>query len=137
GADEIVLGPAQLPRALPAASHPLFLHVGADIEVELDQQGAVVALLRLELIDLVEHAWDRFLGGPAEHSVVEHAPVPAAEEDRRVAGARQLAPEAGEPVAFAGFASVERGGMDADMAWVECRSKLAQRHLLGRALQSL
>ena len=42
-----------------APREPLLLNVGADIEVELHQQGPVVALLRLELVDLVEHARDR------------------------------------------------------------------------------
>ena len=86
GADELVLLGPRSPRVLPRSRQTPLLHVGAHVEVELDQQCPVIALLGLELIDLVEHASDQFFGGPAKHPVIESAAVPAVEEDRRSPG---------------------------------------------------
>src|SRR5207237_360124 len=77
GPDEHFVGVSQAPWALPAPDQSLILNVGADVEVKLDQQGSIIALLRLEFVDLVEYPRDRFFSCPAEHAILEHAAVPA------------------------------------------------------------
>src|SRR5690242_11027295 len=85
---------------------PPLLNLAAHLEVEFDEQSPVIALLRLELVDLVEGAGHRLVIGSAENAVVKHAPVPAAEEDGRLTGSGQLTPETPEPMPFGRFAAV-------------------------------
>ena len=75
---------------------PLVLRLLGDVEEELDDGRAVVALLRLELVDLVIGAAPFGLGGEALDPLDQDAAVPAAVEDRDLAGAGQPLPEAPE-----------------------------------------
>ena len=130
------LGAARSPRARAAAARAAApARPALTSKIQLHEQRPIIALLRLELVDLVEHAGDRLLRCAAEHAVVEHAAVPAAEEDRRVSGARELAPEAREPMPLAGLAPVESGRMDHKVARIERGRELPQRKLLRRALR--
>ena len=117
-----------------ARCQPGLLRFGADLEIELHDQGAVIALLGFELVDLIVYAGHRILRGTAEHAVVEHAAVPAAIEDRGLARARQLAPETGQPMAFARLAPVVSGRVNREVTWVECGCDLLQRRFLARAV---
>src|SRR3954451_18046083 len=117
------------PRITRPVAQPLLLNVGADVEVELDDECAIVTLLRFEFIDLVERARNRCLVGSPQDAIVEHSSVPAAEEDRSVPGARQLPPEAREPMAFGSFAAIVAHAMHRQVAGVESGDELPQNVL--------
>src|SRR5947209_13133996 len=113
------------PWVASAIAQPFLLNVGADVEVELDDERAIVALLRLEFVDFVERTRDPRLVGSPQDAVVEDPPVPTAKEDCRVAGARQLPPETRQPMTFGGFATVVANAMHRHLAGIESRDELS------------
>ena len=52
-ADELLFLKFSAPGILPPTRDPLVLNVGADVKIEFNEQRAVIALLDLELVDLV------------------------------------------------------------------------------------
>ena len=70
------------PRILAALAQPLVLDGGGDVEEELDDQRAMIALLGLELVDLVVGAGPVLGLAAAERAIVDDLAVPAAIEKR-------------------------------------------------------
>src|SRR5689334_6295453 len=114
----------------------LFLNVRADIKVELDDQRAIVSLLRLELVDFIECARCRLVVDPAKNPVIEYAAIPTPEENSGVARLRKTAPEASEPMAVGRVAAIVADFVDRKPARIERRGKLSQRGLLPGSLRS-
>src|SRR6476659_978200 len=67
---------------------------GRDGQPELGDDGAGLGELLLELVDLAVGAHPVELGAELLHALHQHAPVPGAVEDRRLAVSRDVAPEA-------------------------------------------
>ncbi len=82
------------------------------MEEQLRDHRPMVALLGFELVDLVEGPGPALVVQIAHHSLLDNQPIPAAVENRRVAGGRNPAPEGRQPVSLI-VRLVAAGNLDA------------------------
>ena len=121
------------PFMLAALAQPLVLNCGRDMEEQLDDQRAMIALLRFEFVNLVIGAGPVLGLATAERPVVNHLAIPAAVMQRRVAGGRKRGPEARQPMPVLIGAITARDAMRGEMAWVPGGCQPLQGALLAAA----
>ena len=122
------------PRIGVAFRDPARLHLGGDVEEQLYDQRAMIALLRFEFVDLVAAAKPGLVGKAAGEPLVRDVSIPAAVEQRTGTCAGQAAPVSGEPVAI-----LVGGGqaVSGEGAWIPGAGKAADRAALAARIPTL
>ncbi len=101
---------------------------------KLDDSGAVILLLRFELVDLIIAAPPLRLGREAFDALDQHATVPAPVKHRDITGLGQPVPEAPEKVAFLFGGAWRRDRPDLERAWIPLRGHALDYPALARGI---